>query len=93
MTPVAIWTVMGFISFNDEAEQYLCAAVLRPGNLTAAKGAVAILQRLVKMIRRHIPGVQIRLRLDGGFAHPALFEFLDAQPKVEYVVAWPRMRC
>ncbi len=24
--------VMGFISFNEEAEQYLCAAVLRPGN-------------------------------------------------------------
>jgi hypothetical protein len=23
--------VMGFVSFNDEAEQYLCAAVLRPG--------------------------------------------------------------
>jgi hypothetical protein len=79
--------VMGFISFNDEAEQYLCAAVLRPGNVTAAKGAVAILQRLVKMIRRHIPGVQIRVRLDGGFAHLAVFEFLDAQPKLEYVVA------
>jgi hypothetical protein len=61
--------------------------VLRPGNLTAAKGAVAILQRLVKMIRRHIPGIQIRVRLDGGFAHPAVFEFLDAQPKLEYVVA------
>src|ERR1700677_1442378 len=28
--------VMGFVSFNDEAEQYLCAAVLRPGNVTAA---------------------------------------------------------
>ena len=30
--------VMGFVSFNDEAEQYLCAAVLRPGNVTAAVG-------------------------------------------------------
>src|ERR1700688_4203122 len=79
--------VMGFVSFNDEAEQYLCAAVLRPGNVTAAKGAVAIVQRLVKMIRRHIPGVRIRVRLDGGFAHPAVLEFLDAQPKLEYVVA------
>jgi hypothetical protein len=79
--------VMGFVSFNDETEQYLCAAVLRPGNVTAAKGAVAILQRLVKLIRRHIPGVEIRVRLDGGFASPAVFEFLDAQPKLEYVVA------
>ena len=32
--------VMGFVSFNDEAEQYLCAAVLRPGNVTAPVGAV-----------------------------------------------------
>ena len=79
--------VMGFVSFNDEAEQYLCAAVLRPGNVGAAVGAVAMLRRLVRMIRHHLPGVQIRVRLDGGFAHPAVLEFLDAQPKLEYVVA------
>src|SRR5665213_2865037 len=34
--------MMGFVTFNDEAEQYLCAAVLRPGNVTAATGAVGI---------------------------------------------------
>jgi hypothetical protein len=79
--------VMGFVSFNDEAEQYLCAAVLRPGNVTAAAGAVAILRRLVRMIRHQLPRVQIRVRLDGGFAHPAVLEFLDAQPRLEYVVA------
>jgi hypothetical protein len=79
--------VLGFVSFNDEAEQYLCAAVLRPGNVTAAVGAVALLRRLVGMIRRHLPGVRIRVRLDGGFAHPAVLEFLDAQPRLEYVVA------
>jgi DDE family transposase len=79
--------VMGFVSFNDEAEQYLCAAVLRPGNVTAAVGAVALLRRLLRMIRRRLPGVRIRVRLDGGFAHPAVLEFLDAQPKLEYVVA------
>src|SRR3989442_5166794 len=79
--------VMGFVSFNDEAEQYLCAAVLRPGNVTVAVGAVAMLRRLVGMIRHHLPGVRIRVRLDGGFAHPAVLEFLDAQPKLEYVVA------
>ena len=27
--------MLGFVSFNEEAEQYLCAAVLRPGNVTA----------------------------------------------------------
>src|ERR1700694_2528179 len=79
--------VLGFVSFNEEAEQYLCAAVLRPGNVTAAVGAVGLLRRLVRIIRSRFPDVQIRVRLDGGFAHPAVLEFLDAQPKLEYVVA------
>jgi len=30
--------MLGFVSFNDEPEQYLCAAVLRPGNVGAASG-------------------------------------------------------
>lgn len=79
--------VVGFVSFNDEAEQYLCAAVLRPGNVTAAVGAVGILRRLIALIRYFIPGVRIRVRLDGGFANPAVLDLLDAEPNLEYVVA------
>ena len=79
--------VLGFVSFNDEAEQYLCAAVLRAGNATAHVGAVGILRRLLLMIRSLFPSVRIRVRLDGGFAHPDLLDFLDAEPKLEYVVA------
>ena len=75
---------MGFVSFNDEPEQYLCAAVLRPGNVTAAVGAVGILRRLMRMIRYFLPGVRIRVRLDGGFAHPEVLGFLDAEPNFEY---------
>ena len=79
--------VMGFVTFNDEAEQYLCAAVLRPGNVTAAVGAVGILRRLTQLIRYFFPGVQLRVRLDGGFAHPDVLAFLDAEPNLEYIVA------
>ncbi len=79
--------VMGFVSFNDEPEQYLCAAVLRPGNVTAAAGAVGLLRRLIGLIRYFLPGVRIRVRLDGGFAHPAVLDLLDAEPHLEYVVA------
>ncbi len=79
--------VMGFVSFNDEAEQYLCAAVLRPGNVTAAVGAVGILRRLLWLIRHFLPGVRIRVRLDGGFAHPAVLDLLEAEPNLEYLVA------
>jgi hypothetical protein len=79
--------VMGFISFNDEAEQYLCTAVLRPGNATAAVGAVGILRRLILMVRYFLPQARIRVRLDGGFAHPDILALLDAEPNLEYVVA------
>ena len=79
--------VMGFVSFNDEAEQYLCAAVLRPGNVTAAVGAEGILRRLITMISYSFPGARIRVRLDGGFAHPDLLDFLEDDPNLEYVIA------
>jgi hypothetical protein len=79
--------VMGFVSFNDEAEQYLCAAVLRPGNVTAAAGARGILRRLINMISYSFPGARIRVRLDGGFAHPDLLDFLEDDPNLEYVIA------
>ena len=32
------------------------------------------------------PGVVFRVRPDGGFAAPEVLEFLDRQPRVEYVV-------
>ena len=79
--------MLGFVSFDNEPDQYLCAAVLRPGNVGAATGAVGVLRRLIKLVRSSFPKTRIRVRLDGGFASPAVFDFLDAEPKVEYVVA------
>ena len=79
--------MMGFVTFDDESDQYLCAAVLRPGNVTAAAGAVGILRRLMALIRRSFPKARIRVRLDGGFSNPELLAFLDGEPGVEYVAA------
>ena len=79
--------VVGFISFNEEAEQYLFTAVLRPGNAPASKGAIGILRRVLALLHQHCPQARIRVRLDGGFAHPAVLDFLDGQPKLDYVVA------
>jgi len=79
--------MMGFVSFDDEPDQYLCAAVLRPGNVGATSGAIGVLRRLMQKVRASFPKARIRVRLDGGFASAALFEFLDSEPKVEYVVA------
>lgn len=79
--------LLGFLSFNDEAEQYLFTAVLRSGKAVAPLGARAILRRVLEKLRRAFPGVRMRIRLDGGFAEPELLDFLDAQLDVEYVVA------
>src|SRR6266849_4361808 len=78
--------VVCFLTFNDEAEQYLVASVLRPGNVSGSCGAIGILRRLLQRLDSAFPGVVFRVRLDGGFAAPEVLEFLDRQPRVEYVV-------
>jgi len=79
--------LLAFLTFDHEPEQYLCAALLRPGNAPATAGAVGLLRRLLPRLRRAFPKARFLVRLDGGFATPAIFEFLDAEPGVDYVVA------
>jgi hypothetical protein len=74
------------VSFGDESEQYLVAAVLRPGNAHASKGAIGILRRLIAKLRKAFPKARLRVRLDGGFATPEIFDFLEDEG-VEYLVA------
>lgn len=79
--------LLGFLTFDQEPEQYLCAAILRPGNVPASRGAVGVLRRLLALVREAFPRARVRVRLDGGFATPAVLDFLDAQPCLDYVVA------
>jgi hypothetical protein len=79
--------LLAFVTFNDEAEQYLCAAILRPGNAPATRGAKGTLKHLLGLLRITFPKARFLVRLDGGFATPALFDFLDAEPGLDYVVA------
>jgi hypothetical protein len=78
--------MLGFLTFEDEAEQYLFAAMLRPGNAPTKKGALGILRRVLPLLRGAFPEAALRVRLDGGYACPELFDFLDNQG-LEYVVA------
>lgn len=75
-----------FLTFDGEAEQYLVAAVLRPGNAPGSAGALGILRRLIERVGDAFPKARIRVRLDGGFATPKVLDFLDCEPKVEYLV-------
>ena len=79
--------VVAFATFDGERESYLLTAVLRPGNAPAKLGAVAILKRLLSRLRVAFPKARFRVRLDGGFACPEVLAFLDAQPRLNYVVA------
>ena len=79
--------LLAFLSFDHEVEQYLCAALLRPGNVGAARGAPGLLRRLLDLLRLAFPTARFLVRLDGGFATPAIFDVLDAERGVDYVVA------
>jgi Transposase DDE domain group 1 len=74
------------LTFDDEPRQYLVAAILRPGNGSATTGVHGVLLRLMPKLWRAFPHAKLRVRLDGGFATPALFQDLE-WAGVEYVVA------
>ena len=82
--------LLAFLTFDREVEQYLCAAVLRPGNVPASQGAVGVLSRLLPLLRQAFPQARFLVRLDGGFATPEIFDFLDAEPRLDYVVGMAR---
>ena len=77
--------MVAFLTFNGEREQYLCAAVLRAGNAPTQRGTLPLLTRILRRLQERFPGVRILVRLDGGYAEPNLFEFLD-EVDVDYLV-------
>jgi hypothetical protein len=74
------------VTFDDEPAQYAVTTVLRPGNAPASRGARGLLWRLIQKLRGAFPTARLRVRLDGGFATPKLFAFLERHG-LEYVVA------
>jgi hypothetical protein len=78
--------LVGTLTFDDEARQYLVAAMLRPGNAGGTAGAGSLLRRLLPKLWRAFPRARLRVRLDAGFATPEIFALLEATG-VEYVVA------
>ena len=68
--------LLAFVSFDREVEQYLCAAVLRPGKAQAPDGTLGVLCRLLALLRSAFPQGTLsrparrRLRLPGGLRLP-----------------------
>lgn len=71
----------------DGRSGFPLAAVLRPGNTHASHGALAVLKRLVKKLKKAYPGALILFRADAGFAVPALYRYLERQ-EVRYVIGF-----
>lgn len=78
--------VAGFIRFDDEPEQYLFTCVLRSGKAPAKLGAIGILKRVLERLRASFPKAKLRVRLDGGYAYPEMFDYLEGEG-VQYIIA------
>jgi hypothetical protein len=86
--------LLGFLRFDDEPDQYLFTALLRPGNAEPKRGAFGILYRLIERLTDAFPKADLMVRLDGGFAGPELLEFLEASG-IDYVIGMaenPKLR-
>ena len=75
----------GFLTFDNEADQYLFCCVLRPGSAVAKIGCLSILKRLLPRLHKAFPKAKILIRLDAGFSGPELYEFFEAE-RMLYVV-------
>jgi hypothetical protein len=64
--------------FDGETHQ-LITAVLRPGNTHGSTGVIAVLTRVVRLLRERWPDVGIELRMDSGGAVPAIYDWCEAQ--------------
>lgn len=71
--------------FDGDTGQ-LITAVLRPGNAHASHGTVAILKRIVALLRTAWPTVEIEIRADAGFALPAIYDYCESE-SIDYTIA------
>jgi len=58
--------------------EHLLAAELRPSDIDASAGTVALLERLVGQVRRRWPAVSILVRADSGFARDEIMAWCES---------------
>lgn len=78
--------LLAFVSFNEEQEQFLLAAVLQPGNAAPVGAGLGVVRRVIERVRRYFPKARLRVRLDSAYATPEILDYLD-EAGVEYVVS------
>ena len=78
--------LLAFVSFNEEREQFLLAAVLQPGNAAPAGAGLGVVRRIIERVRGYFPKARLRVRLDSAYATPGILDYLE-EAGVEYVVS------
>jgi hypothetical protein len=77
--------LLGFISIDDEPEQHLFHARLRPGTVRCYRGVIPALRRTVAEVRRRFPNARVMIRMDAGFCHPLVIDVLE-ELKLVYAI-------
>ena len=77
--------LLGFVSVDDDPDQHLFHARLRPGTSRCYRSVIPTLRRTVVELRRKFPKARIQIRMDAGFYHPLVLKALD-EMKVVYAV-------
>ena len=60
-----------------DGEGQLVSLLLRPGNVHAGRGALSMLQRVIRKLKARFPQGQVVVRGDAGFALPRIFAGLE----------------
>lgn len=74
------------VSFGWERRKYPVAVVLRSGTAGPMVGTMAVVRRLIVLLRRHFGTTRLYLRADSSFAVPEFFDLLDTE-QVHYAIA------
>lgn len=67
------------ISFGWERRKYPVAAVLRSGTAGPMVGTIAVVSRLVALLREHFGSTRLCLRADSSFAVPEFFDYMESE--------------
>ncbi|MBS1993985.1 MAG: IS1380 family transposase [Cyanobacteria bacterium SZAS LIN-3] len=76
---------MYFPLFVFDEKGWLLVAALRPGDQGEVQLALPVLKRLVKMLRKAWPKVDIVVRADGAFTKNELYQWMD-ENRISYVM-------
>lgn len=76
------------VQLDQESDKYLVGVLLRAGDRSRnAHDGLALLRRVLALVREAFGRVAVTVRMDSEFAAPEMLEYLEAQERLAYYVA------